>query len=333
MPSTPSHRTSQVVPPGRLIDVGGFRLHLNCLGDASRTVIFDAALGASSISWTLVQRQVAAFARACTYDRAGFGWSDAGPLPRTAGAIAQELHKLLIRAGEPSPYVLVGHSFGGLVMRLFAARHPELVGGLVLVDPAHPEDWIDPAAEELANIARGRRLCRQGELAARFGVARAVVALVNAGALSPARVLVRVVSRGGLQRHDESILAPMWKLPAEVRRPLRQFWSQPKFFEALGSQIDVIRTSAAEVLQASSTFGDLPVVTLSCATPSPAKRQRQEALAARSTRGSHVIAAHSGHWIPLDEPEIVVKVIHDVIAQMGTGSSGLAVSPSKRLLS
>jgi pimeloyl-ACP methyl ester carboxylesterase len=283
------------------------------MGAAAPVVVFDAALGASSISWTLVQPEVASFARACTYDRAGFGWSDAGPMPRTAARIAGELHALLTRAGEPPPYVLVGHSFGGLVMRMFAARHPDLTAGLVLVDPAHPEDWLDPSPQERANIERGRRLCRQGERAARLGIARAVAALVNAGVLSPARVLVRLVSRGGLHRQDESILAPMWKLPQEARRPLRDFWTQPKFFEALGSQIDTIRTSAAEVLRESVTFGDLPVITISSSDPPPAKRHRQAALAARSTRGAHLIASNSGHWIPLDEPATVVRAIREMV--------------------
>ena len=134
------------VYPGQLIDVGGFRLHLNCmyppkleerrralhgLADAP-SVIFDAALGGTSVSWTLVQPLVAQVTCACSYDRAGFGWSDPGPMPRTAGRIATELHELLRRGGVPPPYVLVGHSFGGLVMRIFASRYRDETAGLVL---------------------------------------------------------------------------------------------------------------------------------------------------------------------------------------------------------
>src|SRR5918994_1877593 len=104
-------------PPGALVDIGSHRLHLNCSGDGSPSIIFDAALGGSSISWSLVQPRVSQLARTCSYDRAGFGWSDAGPLPRTAGRIADELRQLLRRADVAPPYVLVGHSFGGLVMR------------------------------------------------------------------------------------------------------------------------------------------------------------------------------------------------------------------------
>jgi pimeloyl-ACP methyl ester carboxylesterase len=308
-------------PPGSLWEVGGFRLHLHCAGTGSPVVVFDAALGGSSISWTLVQPRVAAFTRACAYDRAGFGWSEAGPLPRTAGTIARELHRLLERAGEAPPYVLVGHSFGALVVRLFAARHRELTAGLVLVDPAHPEDWLNPSPLEQAHIARGRRLCAQGARAARLGLARAVAALVGVGALRPARAVVRFVSRGGLQPRDESILAPMWKLPPDARRPLRYFWTQPKFFEALGSQIDSICASAAEVLrEAPGPFGDLPLVTISSTDPPERTRQRQEALVRLSTRGSHVVASNSGHWIPLDQPDVVVDAIKDVLRRSGAGT-------------
>jgi pimeloyl-ACP methyl ester carboxylesterase len=130
--------------PGRLVSLGSHRLHVHCLGDGSPVVVFDAALGGSSLSWTFIQPAVAAFTTACTYDRAGFGWSDAGPMPRTAGRIAAELHALLRAAEVPPPYVLVGHSFGGLSIRAYASSYPEDVAGLVFVDPAHPEDWREP---------------------------------------------------------------------------------------------------------------------------------------------------------------------------------------------
>jgi pimeloyl-ACP methyl ester carboxylesterase len=121
-----------------------------------------------------------------------------------------------------------------------------------------------------------------------------------------------------LQPRDESILAPMWKLPPDARRPLRYFWTQPKFFEALGSQIDSICASAAEVLrEAPGPFGDLPLVTISSTDPPERTRQRQEALVRLSTRGSHVVASNSGHWIPLDQPDVVVDAIKDVLRRSG----------------
>jgi pimeloyl-ACP methyl ester carboxylesterase len=302
MPSVP--------PPGRLIDVGGFKLHLNCAGHGSPAVVMDAALGGSSISWSLIQPAIARVTRACSYDRAGFGWSEAGPMPRTAGRIAGELHVLLERGGVTPPYVLVGHSFGGLVTRIFAARYAGETAALILVDPAHPEDWVTPAPKEQVEIDRGLVLCRRGATAARLGVARLVTAVAALGAFGVARAITKVVSRGGLSREDEGILAPLWRLPEEARKPVRQFWTQEKFYDALGSQIETISASAAETLEASAGgYGDLPLVTISSTDPGEYRLRQQEALARLSTRGRHVIASNSGHWIPLDQPDVVIDVI------------------------
>ena len=274
--------------------------------------MFDAAIGGSSLSWSLVHPAVAAFTTACSYDRAGFGWSDAGPRPRTAGRLAGELAALLAAAGVPPPYVLAGHSFGGLTIRLFAARHPELVAGLVFVDPAHPEDWRDPPDVERARIARGARLCRHGAVAARFGLASLVAGLVRMGALGAARRLAGAIGRGSLNREDEEVLAPVTKLPSSVRPMVRWMWTQPRFFEALGSQIEWICASAAEV-PLETNYGDLPLVTISATHVTARRRLLQDALARRSTRGRHVAATDSGHWIPLDEPATVVRVIREVV--------------------
>ena len=140
-----------VKAPGQLIDVGGFKLHIHCTGSGSPTVVMDSALGGSSVSWLLVQPDIAQVTRVCSYDRAGFGWSDPGPKPRTAGRVADELHVLLDRAGIPPPYVVVGHSFGGgLAMHLAAAR-PDRVGALLLLDPAVGLDgmWTRYIAEAM----------------------------------------------------------------------------------------------------------------------------------------------------------------------------------------
>ena len=302
--------------PGRLVDAGGFRLHLHCSGSGAPAVVMDAALAGSSISWSLVQPDVSRLTRVCAYDRAGFGWSDAGPMPRTAGRIADELRVLLDRGGVPPPFVLVGHSFGGLVMRIFAARYRNDVSGLVLVDPAHPEDWVTPAPKEQIKIDRGIMLCRSGATAARFGAARLVSGLVTLGLFGVARGLATVVSRGGLSREDEGVLAPYWKLPLETRKPLRQFWTQEKFFAALGSQIASISTSAAETLAAAAGgYGDLPLVTISSTDPGDYRLRQQDALARLSHRGRHVVASHSGHWIPLDQPQVVIDAIREVLAE------------------
>ena len=303
-----------VPPPGKLVDIGGFRLHLHCTGDGPPSIILDAALGASSVSWSLVQPELAKLSRVCSYDRAGFGWSDAGPIPRTAGRIADELRTLLDRAGIPPPFLPVGHSFGGLVALIFAHRFRSETAGLVLVDPAHAEDWAKPAPKEQVQIDRGVRLCRYGTITARLGLARIVAALVGLGQLTIARGLVKVVSRGGLSQQDEAILAPVWKLPPDVRPVLSQFWTKPRFFEALGSQIESICESAAQVLDATANgFGNLPLITISSTNPGDYRLRQQDRMAALSTRGRHVMASNSGHWVPLDEPQVVIDAVKGLL--------------------
>lgn len=312
-----------VPPPGTLIDVGGFKLHLSCSGQGRPTVILDSALGGSSVSWSHVQPELARTTRVCSYDRAGLGWSEAGPLPRTAGRMAGELRTLLDRAHVGPPFVFVGHSFGGLIGHVFTARFRADVAALVLVDPAHPQDWAAPAPKEQLKIDRGVRLCRRGATAARLGLARVVAGLVSLGAYGVARALVKVLSRGGLSREDEGILAPVWKLPPDARKPLKQFWTQERFFTALGSQIESICTSAQEALDAmAGGYGDLPLVTISSSDPGPYRLNQQEQLARLSTRGRHLVAANSGHWIPLDEPLIVVDAVRSLLE----GDSGNRLS-------
>ena len=304
--------------PGRLIDVGGHRLHLHCEGSGP-AVVMDAALGASSLSWIYVRPEVATFARACAYDRAGFGWSDAGPLPRTVARIVDELHHLLSGAAVPPPYVLVGHSFGGLVARAYLQRHPAEIGGLVLLDPAYPEDWIDPCQAHAQLISRGVRLCRYGRQAARIGITDAVAALVRRGALGSARTTALIAGRGLLKRVDEEVLAPAARLPREARAVAQRFWTRPQFFEALGSQIESISASAASV-PVDQSFGALPLVVVSGELNSDAGQlARQQRLAARSTRGRHVVAERSGHWIPLDRPDVVVDAVRSIVRLLESG--------------
>src|SRR5688572_15388488 len=127
-------------PPGRLVDAGGYRLHLHCVGAGSPAVVFESGFGMSSNAWALVQPVVARLTSACSYDRPGYGWSDKPPDPRTGGRAAEDLHRALANAGIRRPYLLVGHSMGGGQVRLFASRYPTDVAGLVIVASGH-EDW------------------------------------------------------------------------------------------------------------------------------------------------------------------------------------------------
>src|SRR5262245_3259234 len=131
-------------PPGQLVDVGGYRLHINCTGTGSPTVVIDAGQGDWSTSWGVVQQEVAKTTRICTYDRAGLGWSEAGPLPRDAAEFAKELHTLLQNAGIPGPYVMVGHSLGGASIRVFVSEHASEVAGVVLIESMNPGQASQP---------------------------------------------------------------------------------------------------------------------------------------------------------------------------------------------
>jgi hypothetical protein len=158
---------------------------------------------------------------------------------------------------------------------------------------------------------------RYGATASRRGLAQLVSTLVRFGALRAARVLVRLVSRGGLRREDEGILAPIWKLPPDVRGVLREMWTQPKFFEALGSQIETICESATTVMRAGPPHcDDLPLLVISSARSTERRLQADAALAQRSTRGRHILAAESGHWVPLDAPQVMIDAIATMVAEI-----------------
>ncbi len=129
-------------PPGRMIDVGGHRLHIRCIGSGTPTVLFDSGLGDTSFAWHLVQPEIATFTQACAYDRAGQGYSDAGPSPRTSGTISEEMAEL-VRLSIDGAVIAVGQSLGGLNVRLLATRHPDRVAGLVLVDASHEDQGFD----------------------------------------------------------------------------------------------------------------------------------------------------------------------------------------------
>ena len=125
--------------PGQMVDAGGFKMHIHCTGEGSPTVILVSGLDDFSSMWSLVQPEIAKSTRVCSYDRAGLGWSEASPNPRTSANMVKELHALLVNANVEGPYVMVGHSFGGALARLYVHTYPDEVVGLVFVDVAPPE--------------------------------------------------------------------------------------------------------------------------------------------------------------------------------------------------
>lgn len=148
--------------PGRLVSAGAFRLNLHCTGKGSPTVVLEAGLADSLDAWRGLQPDVARFVRVCSYDRAGYGYSDPGPMPRTSDRIASELHTALVSAGEKPPYVLVGHSFGGFNVRVFNGKYPEQVSGLVLIDATQEDQYrMLPGVWKTLRAATLRRAQRQ----------------------------------------------------------------------------------------------------------------------------------------------------------------------------
>jgi pimeloyl-ACP methyl ester carboxylesterase len=277
-------------PAGRLVDVGGYRLHLDCRGEGSPTVVMDAGLGRASLDWSLVQPQIATTTQVCTYDRAGMGWSEPGPLPRTPGQIAGELRMLLTNAGVPGPYVLVGHSLAGKNIRMFASAYPDDLVGMVLVD-ARSElvDRLTPKAE-----ADG------------FGVA-----------LGLQGTLYSLARHLGVARAFGASLAGVPLLPADIAAEMALLQTQTTAIDETTKE-GLARADDDEVL-AKSALGSRPLVVVAAAASManiPNWSTAQQEMAALSTQGSLVIAEHSGHAVQLEQPGIVVDAIDDVVAKV-----------------
>ena len=286
-------------PPGKLIDAGGYRLHIYSTGEGTPTVILDAGVCDCSLNWCLVQPEVAKFTRVCSYDRAGMGWSDAGPSPRTSKAIVHELHKLLTNAGVAGPYVLVGHSFGGYNVRFFAHEYPQEVAGLVLVDAAHEDQWPRLPESVKSLYAWWTQDMKTKRLLSPFGINR---------------------------------LFYMWsnpKLPAEMRAIEVTLHARTAFFSTMYNEwINIDKDSAAQVRSAAS-LPQVPMMVLTAEKhgdePPPGVSEEdftkwnallyevQADLASRCSDSVHIKVANSTHVIQLDQPVAVVDAIRKVV--------------------
>jgi pimeloyl-ACP methyl ester carboxylesterase len=277
--------------PGDRVDIGGYRLHIYCIGQGSPAVILDSGLGDSYISWEKVQPQIAQFTRVCSYDRAGLGYSDSSPRPRTSRDMAEELHILLQNSGISSPYIFVGHSMAGYNVRIYQNLYPSEVAGIVLVDASHPEQEkrFPPELRDMdKSWVREEEFL---ELTMPFGLPRLL-------GFCGDKAQVRAVDCN---------------------------------FHSLREGIRVLKTFPISAEQAAKTgsLGDLPLAVLSHdpAMPQPdlpqdlvppinqAWDQMQEELAHLSTRGTHEIAKNSGHYIQLDRPDLVIEAVHLVLAE------------------
>jgi pimeloyl-ACP methyl ester carboxylesterase len=288
--------------PGKLIDVGGFNMHIDCEGQGTPTVILDSGLGDSYVSWKKVQPKVARFTQVCSYDRAGLGFSDFSSHPRTSKVIAEELHILLQHAGIAPPFILVGHSIGGFHVRLYAKLYRSEVSGVVLVDSSHPgqQKRLPPALLDMdASWVRQQEFL---EFTMPFGIPR---------------------------------LLGFCDIDREVRAAECNLNSMRESVAELKS----VSESAAQTA-ANGALDDIPLAVLSSDPDHPrpdlpedlvkpandAWQQMQEELSHLSTKGTRVVVKGSGRYIQIDRPEVVVDAICKIVgearqSQFATGST------------
>lgn len=283
-------------PLGQLVDIGTHRLHLFCQGQGSPTVVFESGLGGTALEWTELQATVATVTRACVYDRAGYGWSEPGPLPRTAVRLADELHRLLAAAGIDDGITLVAHSFGGYVAQTYARAYPADLAALILVDSSHP-----------------------GQLA---------TFPVQAGALCAA------IDQGLPVRYRISPHLPEG-FPADYRLTALAQMLQPTAARTQMSELCNFATSAAEAARGAA-FPSLPLIVVSrgkAEFPTDPRGRRLEGawsdyqvdLARLSPTAQHVIARLGGHHVHLDRPEIVRRATMTSVLMARRASEDLLV--------
>jgi pimeloyl-ACP methyl ester carboxylesterase len=294
---------------GRFIEIGrGSRLYLLEKGSGGPTVIFESGIAASSLNWCHIQEMVARFTHTASYDRGGLGWSSRASSARTPGNIAIELHEMLQCAGIRPPYVVVGHSFGGLVMRRFALLYPGEVMGVVLIDPMRPEEWppLDPTKQ--STLDRGTKLSGYAVPIARFGLARLAITslLCRSGRLSG--VLAGAAGDGGKHVLGR-IKGEVCKMPREVWPSVAAHWSRPGFYVGMNGHVRSIPDTVREMQNADPIRG-IPVLLLTPATSSPLS---EDSLHGIGDNVEQVLALDSTHWVHLDEPDLVINSIREMV--------------------
>jgi len=295
---------------GRWVPIAnGAKLYLFELGVGEPTVLFEAGIGATHLNWRAIQEAIAESSCAVAYDRCGLGWSSRSRTARTPGNIATELHQMLERAGLKPPFILVGHSFGGLVMRRYALLYPEEVAGVVLIDPMRCDQWppLDPTKQ--AHLDLGRRLIRFAMPFASLGFARLLVSLLFHRA---SHVSDQIVGAAGAQKLHvlTRIKTEVRKMPRTVWPAVAAHWSRPGFYAGIRSHIISIPATVTE-MDAVPPIHEIPVTVLTpgnSALLSPAQLDRI------GDSARQVIAQKSEHWIHLDEPDLVIESIRAMVA-------------------
>ncbi len=294
---------------GRWIDIGGGRrLYLLEKGAGGPTVLFEAGIAATNLNWFHVQEMVSRFAATASYDRGGLGWSSPCRTARTPRNLAVELHELLDGAGIKPPYILVGHSFGGLVMRRFALLYPEEVSSIVLVDPMRCEEWppLDPAKQ--AMLDRGRRLSNFAIPIARLGLARLAVTSLLCRSGNVAERLAGAAGDGGKHVLGR-IKGEVGKMPREIWPVVAAHWSRPGYYAGMRSHVEAVPDAVREMHDAEPIRG-IPVLLL---TPGKSEPLSEDCLRQIGDNVQQMIAHESAHWIHLDEPQLVIDTIKEIV--------------------
>ena len=307
-----THGPNYIPPTGILSDAGGHKLHLDPEGKGSPTIIFENGTGDFSFIWSLVQPEVAKFTSTVSYDRAGYAWSDPGPMPRTGKQICLELHTALINAGIRPPYILVGQSFGGFVVRAFARYYPGEVVGMVLVEAVQEDQRIFMGGDEpkkIRDFAKGR------------------VAPTPQSSFTPPDTAAEA------QKLNTEIDPLLDKLPGSVQK--MQIWaqSQPAFMKAVSGEMDWSPEDVADLYnhkgEPGYTFGGMPLIVLTRGKGGYDGRkdslqlenerlQAQKDLAHLSTNSKQIIDMNSGHNIHVEDPAVVISAIKEVFVAATT---------------
>ncbi len=297
------------LPLGELIDIGGRRLHLLAKGTEGPTVVIEQGAGEPSLSWFGLQAEISQFARVCLYDRAGYQWSDPVAGPRSIEDRVKDLHALLVKDGVPGPYVLVAHSYGGFLVRLFARDYGDSVAGLVLVDT--PDEGVYFRREVLSRYSQIAAMLAMMKVLSRIG-------------------LPRLVTRWMAGRSSE--------VPGPVTEQLNAGMVRREYLAAASDDIASLKRAQPWLSKpgALRSLGDIPVVVITHGQPFPGPfavlengwREGQERLAALSTNSALLVAEKANHMIHQDEPEIVVNAIHRVVRAVRAGERlNAAASP------
>jgi pimeloyl-ACP methyl ester carboxylesterase len=298
-------------PPGRMIDIGGLRLHAKLSETASTPpVILEAGIAATSLSWGLVEKQISQFATVLSYDRAGLGWSEPSSKPRTVPQLVDELRALLSKMNVAGPRVIAAHSFGGLIALDYAARFPDEVAGLVLIDPPGIAEWADPSLAHRTMLRRGVFLSRFGEVLARMGVVRFALNRLAGGSRRMPKMIARATGGGSGQAFTERMVGEIQKLPRELWPAIQAHWCDPKCFGAMATYLKALPESAAWVLREAASIR-APLTVLSAANASASQRADQERVARLSARGRVEVVEGARHWIQLDRPDLVARAVRE----------------------